>query len=441
MASEDQAVDVGTQPAEDEGDEEGTASSGGAASSGPVASVSATEPPPRRRWRTVVSWVLVVLACLLAVVSVLAVFVRNQLLNTDAYVATMTPLASDPAIQTQVAKKVSENLIVHGDVEQRIKNALPQKAGFLASPISSGLETLTDQLVLKAVQSPQFEQAWVTANRVSHKQLVAVLTGSGNGSVSTANGRVTIDLSAVEVQAKKRLDARGITVFDKVPAVKGLNFVLFQSDSLVKVQRLTKLLNSLSIALPIITLLLYAASVVLARNRRRGLVRAATGLALSMALILVVIAVARNQYLGSLHVGQSLAANSAAIDIVTSSLRAGVRIILIVAAVVAILSLVAGSKYVRSKADGERAPDWLTQGPVHDFVAAHRRALQWMILVVGLLVLVVWSEPTALVAVVVILITLAVIGLVGLYGGRSPTPAVAGLGTGDGPGAGGTTKD
>ena len=50
-----------------------------------------------------------------------------------------------------------------------------------------------------------------------------------------------------------------------------------------------------------------------------------------------------------------------------------------------------------------------------------------------------WNEPTALVAVVVILITLAVIGLVGLYGGRSPTPAVAGLGTGDGPGAGGTT--
>jgi hypothetical protein len=380
--------------------------------------------------------VLVVLACMLAVVSVLAVFVRNQLLNTDAYVATVAPLASDPAIQTQVATKVSENLIDHTDVEQRIKNALPPKAGFLATPISAGLESVTDQLVLKVVQSPQFEEAWVAANRVSHKQLVAVLTGSGHGSVSTANGRVTIDLSSVEVQAKKRLDARGITVFDRVPAVKGLDFVLFESSSLTKIQRLTKLLNSLSVALPIITLLLFAASVILARNRRRGLVRAATGLALSMTLILVVMAVGRNQYLGSLHTGQSLAANAAVVDIVTSSLRGAVRIILIVASVVALLSLVAGSKYVQSLIDDKRLPDWLTRGPVHDLVAGHRRALQWTVLVVGLLVLVVWSNPTALVAVVVILITLAVIGVVGLYGGRSPAPAAAGLGTADAPGGG-----
>ena len=63
------------------------------------------------------------------------------------------------------------------------------------------------------------------------------------GSVSPTNGEITIDLSQVEVQAKKKLDAQGITVFDKVPAVKGLNFVLFQSDTLVKVQRLIKLLE------------------------------------------------------------------------------------------------------------------------------------------------------------------------------------------------------
>ncbi len=53
--------------------------------------------------------------------------------------------------------------------------------------------------------------------------------------------------------------------------------------------------------LPILTLLLFAAGVVLARNRRRGLVRAAVGLALSMGLMLVAISVARNQYLVGLE--------------------------------------------------------------------------------------------------------------------------------------------
>ena len=48
------------------------------------------------RWKRIVAWVLVVLACILSVLSVVTVFARNQLLNTDAYVRTVAPLASNP---------------------------------------------------------------------------------------------------------------------------------------------------------------------------------------------------------------------------------------------------------------------------------------------------------------------------------------------------------
>ena len=57
------------------------------------------------RWKRISSWVLVVLASILSVISVLTVFTRNQLLNTDTYVNTVAPLAGNPAIQTQVAKQ------------------------------------------------------------------------------------------------------------------------------------------------------------------------------------------------------------------------------------------------------------------------------------------------------------------------------------------------
>ena len=181
---------------------------------------------------------LVVLACLFAVVSVVVVFARNQLLNTDAYVSTVAPLASNPAIQTQVATRVSEELIARTDLSQRVKGALPAKAGFLVTPITDEVKSVAYSVTLKLVQSSQFEQLWITANRASHKQLVNVLTGTQKGSVSTRNGRITIDLGQVEAKAKKRLDGKGITVFNKVPAVKGLNFVLFQSDQLVHIQKL-----------------------------------------------------------------------------------------------------------------------------------------------------------------------------------------------------------
>jgi hypothetical protein len=384
-----------------------------------------TEPVAKKpkRWRGVFSWVLVVLACLLAVVSVVVVFARNQLLNTDTYVATVAPLASNPAIQTQVAKQVSTNLIAKTDVEQRIRNQLPPRAAGLAAPIASGLQNVTYQVTLKAVESPQFEKIWVGANRASHEQLVNLLTGSENGTVSSKNGRITLNLGQVEVNVKKRLDAKGITVFDKIPAVKGVNFVLFQSKSLAKTQQMVRLLNKVVIVLPIVTILAFAAAIVLARNRRKGLVRAAFGLAISMALVLIVLSVATNQYLGSLSPSQSVAANSAAIDIVTNSLRETIRIILIVSAAIAIAALVAGNSRLRAWAADRRRPRWMTEGPAHAFLSRYRKYMQWGVLGLALLILVIWSSPTTLVAIVVVVIALVIDALLQIAAGAKPTAA------------------
>jgi hypothetical protein len=373
----------------------------------------------------VVSWVLVVLACVLAIASVVAVYARNQLLDTDTYVSTMAPLASNPAIQTQVATRVSQELVARTDLEHRVKSALPTRAGFLATPIADQVQNATYSIALKLVQSPKFEQLWIAANRAAHIQLVALLTGSSQGAVSAGNGRVTIDLSKVEVNVKQQLAAKGITVFDKIPAVKGVNYVLFQSKDLVRVQRLTKAFNTLVVVLPILALLFLAASVVLARNRRRGLVRAAAGLAVSMTALLVVVAVARNQYLAGVAPPGKQAAQAAVIDTVSAPLTDTVRTVLIVAAVVAVLAVVFGFGVVQRLVGDRRLPRWMTGGPVHAFAVAHRKGLQWGVLGLGLAVLVVWNSPTALVAVVVVLATLAVVGLVGLFAGRgSPPPAV-----------------
>jgi hypothetical protein len=382
------------------------------------------------RVRRVFAWVLVVVACILSVVSVVVVFGRNELLNTDAYVNTVAPLASNPAIQTEVATRVSETLIAKTDLSERVKSALPPKAGFLVTPITSEVKNVVYSITLKLVQSDQFQKLWVAANRSSHKQLVAVLTGSSQGSVSTKNGKVTVDLSQIEVQAKKRLDENGVTVFNKVPAVKGLNVVLFQSDQLVRFQRVTRLLNKVALILPILTLLIFAAGVILSKDRRRGLVRATVGLTLSMGLMLTLISVVRNQYLNSLDPSQSKAANAAAIDTVTAPLQDTIRAILFLALLIAIIALAAGIPSVRTWVTEREQPAWLAGGRFHEFVAAHRRGLQWAALAVGLFVLVVWDKPTPRVGVIVVLITLVVIGLVGVLAGRRSDPATTGLGRG-----------
>ena len=377
---------------------------------------------PRHRLKAVFSWVLVVLACILAVVSVFAAFARNELLNTDTFVSTFTPLASNPAIQKAVAARVSDQLATRTDVEQRVKNALPAKAGFLAVPLTSEVKNVADQLTLKLVQTSAFQKLWAASVRKSHQQVVALLTGSEEGAFQSSNGEVTVDLSQIEAAAKKQLDAKGLTVFNKVPTVHGPDLVLFRSTQLAKAQRLTKLANSAVLILPIVTLLAFAGGILLTENRRKGLVRAAAGLALTMALLLVVASVARNQYLNSLLPSQPKDAAAAVIDTVSAVLLDTIRTILIVSALVALGAFIAGNSHVRSWVGSRSKPSWMTGGPVHDFVAAHRKGLQWAVLGVGLLILVVWNQPTPFVAVIVVLITLAVIGLVGLYAGAKPRP-------------------
>ena len=90
--------------------------------------VEASKGPKKSRGRTISSWILLVLACLLAVLSVVVVYARNELLNTNTFVATVGPLAKDPAVQAAVATKVSESLVAKTDIQQRIKEALPARA-------------------------------------------------------------------------------------------------------------------------------------------------------------------------------------------------------------------------------------------------------------------------------------------------------------------------
>jgi hypothetical protein len=251
--------------------------------------------------------------------------------------------------------------------------------------------------------------------------------------VSAANGQVTVNLSTVETEVKKRLSAKGLTFINSVPNYSGAPVVLFQSQELLKLQRTVRLLNKLVLLLPILALFSFAGAVALALDRRKGVVRASGGLALSMALLLTVANVARNQYLNSLVPGQVRNARTAVIDTVDAPLLDSVRAVLIASVVILVVALIAGNRQVQAWVTSKERPSWLSSGPVHDAVAAHRRAYQWAVLALGLAVLVLWSSPTVFVAVVVVLVTLAAVGLVGLFAGRtgdeSGEASVAGMST------------
>src|ERR671919_870643 len=97
-----------------------------------AASVRATT-----RW--IVTIVLAVLASLLALVAIVARYARSEVLDTDRYVATVGPLASDPAVQEVVAARVSDRIIGRLDVEELTSDALDALVDAGAPDIVTGL--------------------------------------------------------------------------------------------------------------------------------------------------------------------------------------------------------------------------------------------------------------------------------------------------------------
>ena len=81
-----------------------------------VATKQAANKPPSTWWRTALSIVLIVVACALAPLSVFSVWVKGEVTNTERYVATVAPLASNPAVQAAVTTRITDEIFKYIDV-------------------------------------------------------------------------------------------------------------------------------------------------------------------------------------------------------------------------------------------------------------------------------------------------------------------------------------
>jgi hypothetical protein len=119
------------------------------------------------RARTTLAAVLVILAHL----SVVSVWASNTVGSQDQYVATVAPLATDPAIRSAVTTRVTDAVYARIDAPALVSGALPPKAEVLTQPISNGVKSFINTVVSRIVTSPQFATLWEEANRAAHAQL------------------------------------------------------------------------------------------------------------------------------------------------------------------------------------------------------------------------------------------------------------------------------
>ena len=320
----------------------------------------------RKRIRRVLAVVLVVVFAILLPVTIIATWAHRTVVNTDAYVATVGPIAASPAVQAAVSREVTNEIYAALDPQKTIAGALPPKAAKLAGPLSSGVKGYLQAAVNKILASPKFTKLWVTANRFAQGQLLAALNGNSKALQAT-DGHVVLNLVPLLNEALKGVQAQASGLFGKkitLPVISGSSIPaadcrkiaaaigrplpptcgqipLFPASALAGAQRAYRAFNGVVLLLLILTPLVFIAALLASPRRRRTLLQ------LTIAGLLGLIVIRRALYwLQSDLIASAKPGNQAALSVITGQVLHGLFTItmwfLIGGLMLLVLALLAG---------------------------------------------------------------------------------------------------
>ncbi|SDJ42078.1 hypothetical protein SAMN05444157_3287 [Frankineae bacterium MT45] len=376
---------------------------------------------PKRNWanigRAAGVFVLVLLGAICATLSVPAIWSRNLVLNTDRYVQTMTPLASNPGIQNAVIKAIDDQFAANVDVKALLADVLPPRAAVLAGPLQSAANSLVNTVATKFVQSDAFVQIWVQVNRIAHTQIVAVLTGkqTADDALSIQNGSVLLNLAPIVEQVKTSLVQAGLSVASRVPAV-GVTIQIAEVKGIESARHYVNLLNRIAHWLPLLAIIFFVLAAFLSRRHRRTIVICALSTAFGMVLLGAALAIGKSVYLNNLPLRYLTESSASSLfDTLVRYLRDGLRLVFVGALLVTLIVWITGatSSATKLRRVVVAAPKGFTERWVGSsagrVIAENRVVFSVGAAILGALILVLWSDPSVLVVVIIALLTGAVL--------------------------------
>ncbi|MFH8690131.1 hypothetical protein ACH4EC_25075 [Streptomyces anulatus] len=268
------------------------------------------------------SAVLLVLLAVLVPLSALSAWVDLEIDDTDRYVAAVSPLASDPAVQNTVADLVTEEAMRQIDL----------------GPLQDTVREFLHETVRSFTTTEAFRNAWDAANRAAHKAVAAALDGDSGEAV-------TIDLAPVIDQVKQDLVRDGVPFADQIPVERTEITVLGpgQADDLRDSFRLLRYGSIWPAVATLVFLVLVVGIATVRRGMRAGLWATATvgaGFVIGAIVLRVLVAVGRGRVLDEVP-GSDRDAAAAVVDALTASLRTTVWVVLAVGAALLVGAVVA----------------------------------------------------------------------------------------------------
>jgi len=234
-----------------------------------------------------VIWTLVVLASVIALISILTTWTKRQMLDNAAWNRATTQIVQDPKVQAALATYTVDQLYENVDVGKALSERLPPNLKRLGPPLAGALAQPATQGVTALLGRPRVEKLFINASAIAHEKLVNVLEDKTGKGISTGNGVVTLNLHQLILELGTQLGLPQ-DALAKLPANAG-TVTLMKSDQLSAVQNGVQAVRTLSAWLLVAVLALYGLAIWLARGARRATLRnSGIGLALVGLLVLVI---------------------------------------------------------------------------------------------------------------------------------------------------------
>lgn len=265
-----------------------------------------TYPPARKRsvGRAVVAVVLIVLGSILAPVAIVGGWSRVLLTDTDAFVATLAPLAKDPQVQAyltdEVVAAVNERVdfealvgeVVDGLGEALNRPRLTAALQLLRGPAVDGLNSAVRTATQRLVSSDAFASVWEQSLRTTHAQATAALSGDPNALLTVTNEGLGVQLGPIVAQVRQRLIDQGFALANQIPAVNR-TVVVAEGSNIAQIQVGYRAAVAVGQWLPVVVLLMLVGGVLVSVRRHRTAVWAAVGLGLGALLIVAGVTIGR----------------------------------------------------------------------------------------------------------------------------------------------------
>ncbi|HMG40686.1 MAG TPA: hypothetical protein VK611_05125 [Acidimicrobiales bacterium] len=238
-----------------------------------------------RRARRLGAKTLLVVGCVVLLLANVTVWLRLTALDTDRFVAALTPLADDRDLDEGLAVALTDRIMSRVDVEAQIEEALPNDNPLVVATVTRLARGLVQDTLRDVLESDTFSTIWTEALRRTHRRALQVIDG--------ADGSIALQLTDVLERADRLLTDRWLDIIDSRTIEEIDRVVVATSDDIQTVGQAVDTLRTLAVVLPIVTLVLLALAVVLAVDRRRMVVLVGLGMVATMVVTAVALRIGR----------------------------------------------------------------------------------------------------------------------------------------------------